>query len=643
MYHTNLFTMAKRPKQSAVKQKHTIKIPARPCNMAAAPIDESADNEPLEFSSPESPAPGPSTIGDGDRVGQLSKADWLDEKLLEDGEEELNQLEAEPRPEEDHDSDQSIEFADMESVVSASGPAFTFVNVDSASFSSSHKRKRDSSDLALAAAERSSGPSANKYKDNKFVPQGRLTDEAIDRMLTGKKKKLSAKGKSTKPSVTVSETSEDEESNAPRRFTVYVQVWCETALVEKKSAKGAKVSITIVSCGPFKMDTSRTFQSFKHDIAKVLPCRLTMLPVAKFEWKFENQAQSAPCKKIADEAGYDALLDAVKAKRAAENIVVWLFTPKPAKDEQDWDMGDPDYVERPFNFDEEAGAASRTTKSLIDDMSSKRRKAEAELHSLYPVGRYLLFPDMRVWHDERMNTYFELTEMRVKVWANSIAAGRADTSAPPTTNHFTQKLKVPRPPPDAPISTFGEFYHHRQREQTLASEGAGQEPVPPQPTHGHVIPPCMPPHPHGPYGPPFPGPSHIPGPSHQFFHPSQYMQPPYVSGYPYPLPYYPAVQGHGQPQVIVQPTGEVPSASSSPSLTTSHGISLSEFCANYRISDNDQSKLARLEYQPGNQAVESLDDKEWRDVGQFTKLGRQAFLDAHKKFCKAIKSGTWVK
>lgn len=214
------------------------------------------------------------------------------------------------------------------------------------------------------------------------------------------------------------------------------------------------------------------------------------------------------------------------------------------------------------------------------------------------------------------------------------ATGRADTSAPPTTNHFTQKLKVPRPPPDAPLSTFGEFYRHHQREQAL-------EPVPPRPTHGHVIPPL--PHPHGHYGPPFPGPSHIPGPSQQFFHPSQYMQPPYISGYPYSLPYYPAMQGHGQPQAIVQPAGEVPSASSSPSLTTSHDVSLSEFCAKYHISDNDQAKLARLEYHPGNRAVETLDDKEWRDVGGFTRLGWQAFLDAHKKFCRAIKSGTWVK
>ncbi|KAG1754915.1 uncharacterized protein EDB91DRAFT_1242136 [Suillus paluster] len=323
--------------------------------------------------------------------------------------------------------------------------------------------------------------------------------------------------------------------------------------------------------------------------------------VAKFEWKFENQAQGAPRKKIADEAGYEALLDAVKVKKVSKNIVVWLYTLKPAKDEQDWDTGDPDYVERPFNFDEEAGATC-TTKALIDDMSTKQRMAVTELESLYPVSRYTLFPNKRVWHDKRMDTYFELTELHMKVWANSIAAGRADKSAPPTMSHFTNKLKVPRPPPEAPISTFGDFYHHRQRDQAFKD----QESAPPLPLHGQSIPP----HPHGQPIPPFQG-AHVPGPPHQFYHPAQYMQPPIFGGYPYPPPYYPVMQGHGQPQATGQPMGEISSASSSPSITTSHDVSLSEFCTKYCISDSDQVKLAALEYQPGNRVVETLDDREW--------------------------------
>ncbi|KAG2749001.1 hypothetical protein P692DRAFT_20834001 [Suillus brevipes Sb2] len=125
------------------------------------------------------------------------------------------------------------------------------------------------------------------------------------------------------------------------------------------------------------------------------------------------------------------------------------------------------------------------------------------------------------------------------------------------------------------------------------------------------------------------------------------MHSPYIGGFPYgPLPYYPAMQGHAQPHAAIVPptsTGEVPSASSSPGTTTSHTVSLSEFCTKYRISTSDQAKLAALEYQPGNRAVETLDEKEWREVGQFTRLGWQAFLNAHKKFCSAIKSGTWSK
>ena len=77
---------------------------------------------------------------------------------------------------------------------------------------------------------------------------------------------------------------------------------------------------------------------------------------------------------------------------------------------------------------------------------------------------------------------------------------------------------------------------------------------------------------------------------------------------------------------------------SSPS-TRSHNISLSEFCTCYGISESDKLKLAKLEYHPGHHAVERLKENEWRGHGQFTRLGWDAFLDAHFYFCKAIKSG----
>ncbi|KAI6004546.1 hypothetical protein F5J12DRAFT_942885 [Pisolithus orientalis] len=123
----------------------------------------------------------------------------------------------------------------------------------------------------------------------------------------------------------------------PRLFTVYVQVWATSPDSRKPGGKSTKVSVTkITSKGPFKCDTTSAFFSFKSRVAKALSCRVSALPVSKFEWKFENQAQGAPRKKVADEAGYEALIDAVKAKRRHENVVVWLYTPVPKKDEEVW-------------------------------------------------------------------------------------------------------------------------------------------------------------------------------------------------------------------------------------------------------------------------------------------------------------------
>lgn len=129
-----------------------------------------------------------------------------------------------------------------------------------------------------------------------------------------------------------------------------------------------------------------------------------------------------------------------------------------------------------------------------------------------------------------------------------------------------------------------------------------------------------------------------------------YAPPPY--GYP---PYYPPPYGHGHfvpaanmapmaaPYPYHQPAGTGFAHSSqsfmySPGTTTSHNVSLSDFCAQFRISENDEAKLAVLEYRPGHRGVERLEEKEWRDHGKFTKLGWEAFLDAHYRFCKSIKS-----
>jgi hypothetical protein len=186
------------------------------------------------------------------------------------------------------------------------------------------------------------------------------------------------------------------------------------------------------------------------------------------------------------------------------------------------------------------------------------------------------------------------------------ATGKSDVSAPPVSKHFddSDKIHPPKPsniPPAAPQS----------------AEATGH---PPQYPALHAT-------------------TAMPNP----YYPSQYpptaLLPPYFALYsqvypPYPMPV------HAYHQSLPLRTSS--NASSSPGKTTSHNVSLAEFCAKYSISKTDHDKLAAMEYRPGDPGVESLPPEEWREIGKFTILHWQGFLKVHKAFCTAIKNGTWA-
>ena len=104
-----------------------------------------------------------------------------------------------------------------------------------------------------------------------------------------------------------------------------------------------------------------------------------------------------------------------------------------------------------------------------------------------------------------------------------------------------------------------------------------------------------------------------------------FMPPPW--GYhlpPYQYPPQPAPQPG-----ILQPSGTNNSPLPSPGKISRLKVSLSNFCSRYEISKSDQSKLAMLEYMPGNIDVVELEEVDWKEV-KFTKLGWKAFLRAHQ-------------
>ncbi|KAI6025367.1 hypothetical protein BKA83DRAFT_4163406 [Pisolithus microcarpus] len=487
----------------------------------------------------------------------------------------------------------------------------------------SHKMDSSADHLAFINMDPSAFNSAEAYNCDEQLPLPRppkrsyvsIEDTSTSFSATKKnrkKKKVLKKPKTHGPVEDADSVEEDwdeqvvrdADDDVPRTFTVYVQVWSSSALSRSSNKKSAKVStVDVVSKGPFKCTTTDSFASFKSHTAAALPCRLSMLPVSKFEWKFENQAQGAPRKKVADRTGYEALLDAVKARRRHENVVVWLYTPAPKKEEEDWDTGAPDHIDQPFDFDQEADAGFSDAKIQLDGMVQKVKAAQAEIERTYPVGGCALFPDKRVWHNKQNDTYFELSHVRTKYWAANIVAGRCDISAPPVSAHFSDKskLKIPTHMPQPNLTVLG------------PSGAASSNPM----------------FPHAPN-------QYYPG--LYMLHPQFNL--PYTHMTPYPPPIFPSVNTSAS----LHPPGlpRTMSTSSSPGSTTSHNVTLEEFCAKYHIPESDQDKLALMEYRPGNRAVEDLEESEWRSVGGFTKLGWEAFRVAHRKFCKAIKAGTWA-
>jgi len=120
-------------------------------------------------------------------------------------------------------------------------------------------------------------------------------------------------------------------------FTVHIQVFTTESVTDpKRHGKVAKTTTTTktVTRGPFEFDTSHSFANFQCKVAGALPCHKALLPVSKFEWKFDKESKSAPQKRLTDHAGFDALVKAIKKMQVMDNVVVWLRLPKPTKDEE---------------------------------------------------------------------------------------------------------------------------------------------------------------------------------------------------------------------------------------------------------------------------------------------------------------------
>ena len=97
------------------------------------------------------------------------------------------------------------------------------------------------------------------------------------------------------------------------------------------------------------------------------------------------------------------------------------------------------------------------------------------------------------------------------------------------------------------------------------------------------------------------------------------------------------------PQTPVNNRDNAPgSAPTSPlKITLPYPVSLTEFCEHYEIDEEDQARLAKLKFQPGDRRAEKLEREDWHGHAGFSKLSWDDFVAKHKVFVRDIKAGCY--
>jgi hypothetical protein len=145
-------------------------------------------------------------------------------------------------------------------------------------------------------------------------------------------------------------------------------------------------------------------------------------------------------------------------------------------------------------------------------------------------------------------------------------------------------------------------------------------------------------------------------------YPMPYGYPPPPHFYPPPYPYYqqPPFFHHGshdpyphhasgvrpRTPVAYQRHGVTDGPASAPTsplkVALPRPVPLSEFCEHYEIDEEDQGRLAKLKFLPGDRRIDKLGREDWQGYAGFSKLAWDDVIMKHKVFLRDVKAGCWV-
>ena len=125
---------------------------------------------------------------------------------------------------------------------------------------------------------------------------------------------------------------DDDAEELPARFTVYFTIEGPKPVVTltSRACTAPVPPALIVPKGPFFHFVTDSFSKLKERIALETPCNVNLLTTEGLTWKFEKPL-NAPRRVMANQAGYDAMITAVKAK-PSDTCTVEVCMPPPRKD-----------------------------------------------------------------------------------------------------------------------------------------------------------------------------------------------------------------------------------------------------------------------------------------------------------------------
>ncbi|KAJ7483125.1 hypothetical protein B0H11DRAFT_1914864 [Mycena galericulata] len=352
--------------------------------------------------------------------------------------------------------------------------------------------------------------------------------------------------------------------------------------------------------------SSIDYADFLHIISTGCRTKTENLALTSVQWKFDRPA-NATKKSLSNADAYKVMIKSLKDRNKDYVFSVYMAPPTAVKQELPWmrDEDDGNGGGPPLDFEYNLEAPSSSVLSIRDQITSIDNASNKEMNELleaYPIDNNSLFPGKRIYHNE--TGYFDLTDIKLRVWAIAKTKGTATIHKPPASNHFFKNQTI------RPTHPSG-----------LPTPAPATAAAPASASSNDLLQLLL-------------GNPNVLHQAAQLFNPNQHL---YPGAYPY-MPHF---------NVPPHPFGAHPPApppalqvAEPLSIKLPREITLEEYFERYNVNVEDRRVLMELGYVPGDDGITNFDDKSW-EATKVLPLAKGRILRQHGAFVKDVVNGLW--